>query len=72
MSASGDRFQCALVVDVLMLVHMFVRGIPAVPASGVTGLGAGTGPNVVAWVAHMGGYFVGLLLAGPFDRLAKR
>jgi membrane associated rhomboid family serine protease len=40
--------------------------------AGVTGLGAGTGPNVVAWVAHMGGYFAGLLLAGPFDRLARQ
>jgi membrane associated rhomboid family serine protease len=40
--------------------------------AGVTGLGTGAGPNVVAWVAHMGGYFAGLLLAGPFDSLVRR
>jgi hypothetical protein len=40
--------------------------------AGFTGLGAGPGVNVVAWVAHMGGYFAGLLLAGPFDALARR
>lgn len=39
--------------------------------AGVTGLGSGAGPNVVAWVAHMGGYFAGLLLAGPFDALSR-
>jgi membrane associated rhomboid family serine protease len=39
--------------------------------AGMTGLGAGGGPNVVAWVAHLGGYFAGLLLAGPFDALAQ-
>lgn len=40
--------------------------------AGLTGIGAGGGANVVAWVAHLGGYFAGLLLAGPFDRLARR
>jgi membrane associated rhomboid family serine protease len=40
--------------------------------AGVTGLGAGGGINVVAWVAHMGGYFAGLLLVGPADALARR
>jgi len=40
--------------------------------AGVTGLGGGPGPNMVAWVAHMGGYFAGLLLAGPVDALARR
>ncbi|HTW36240.1 MAG TPA: rhomboid family intramembrane serine protease [Rhizomicrobium sp.] len=41
---------------------------------GVTGLGAGpgSGPQVIAWQAHMGGYIAGLLLAGPFDALAFR
>ncbi|MGD0190548.1 MAG: rhomboid family intramembrane serine protease [Rhizomicrobium sp.] len=38
--------------------------------AGLTGLGAGGGANVIAWVAHLGGYFAGLLLAGPFDVLA--
>ncbi len=40
--------------------------------AGMTGLGGGPGVNVVAWVAHLGGYFAGLLLAGPFDALARR
>jgi len=41
---------------------------------GVTGLGAspGSGPQLIAWQAHMGGYIAGLLLAGPFDWLASR
>jgi membrane associated rhomboid family serine protease len=43
-------------------------------AVGVTGLGAGpgSGPQLIAWQAHMGGYIAGLLLAGPFDWLASR
>lgn len=40
--------------------------------AGVTGLGAGPGIHLVAWEAHMGGYFAGLLLSGPFDGLARR
>jgi membrane associated rhomboid family serine protease len=41
---------------------------------GLTGLGAGVGPGpeLIAWQAHIGGYFAGLLLAGPFDALARR
>src|SRR5277367_793405 len=41
---------------------------------GVTGVGAGpgSGPQLIAWQAHMGGYIAGLLLAGPFDWLASR
>lgn len=34
--------------------------------AGVTGLGTGTQVRLVAWQAHLGGYFAGLLLAGPF------
>ena len=34
--------------------------------AGVTGLGAGTEVRLVAWQAHLGGYFAGLLLVGPF------
>jgi membrane associated rhomboid family serine protease len=37
--------------------------------AGVTGLGAGPGPQVIAWEAHLGGYAAGLLLAGPFVSL---
>jgi membrane associated rhomboid family serine protease len=34
--------------------------------AGITGLGAGPGPQVIAWQAHLGGYAAGLVLAGPF------
>ena len=40
--------------------------------AGLTGLGAGPGPQVIAWQAHIGGYIGGLLLAGPFDALAAK
>jgi membrane associated rhomboid family serine protease len=35
--------------------------------AGLTGFGVGPGVQTVAWQAHIGGYFAGLLLAGPFD-----
>lgn len=34
--------------------------------AGVTGLGTGTQIRLIAWQAHLGGYFAGLFLAGPF------
>ncbi len=37
---------------------------------GLTGLTPGTGGAAVAWQAHITGYFAGLLLIGPFVRLA--
>jgi membrane associated rhomboid family serine protease len=40
--------------------------------AGLTGLGSGGGPQLIAWQAHLGGYAAGLLLAGPFDALAAR
>jgi membrane associated rhomboid family serine protease len=40
--------------------------------AGVLGLGAGPGIQLIAWQAHIGGYFAGLLLVGPFDTLARR
>lgn len=33
--------------------------------AGLTGLGAGLEVRLIAWQAHLGGYFAGLLLAGP-------
>lgn len=39
--------------------------------AGLTGFGAGAGVHLVAWQAHIGGYFAGLLLAGPFDLWRK-
>lgn len=40
--------------------------------AGSLGLGAGPGVQLIAWQAHIGGYFAGLLLVGPFDALARR
>jgi len=34
-------------------------------------MGIGAGGELVGWQAHLGGYAVGLLLAGPFDMLAR-
>jgi len=39
--------------------------------AGLTGLGTGGQVELVAWQAHLGGYAAGLLLAGPFDSLAR-
>ena len=38
---------------------------------GAVGLGIGGETQPIAWVAHLGGYFAGLLLAGPFDNWAN-
>jgi membrane associated rhomboid family serine protease len=40
--------------------------------AGLTGLGFGGGNGLIAWQAHLGGYVVGLLLCGSFDRLRPR
>ena len=34
--------------------------------------GFGPGAQLIAWQAHIGGYFAGLVLAGPFDFFARR
>ena len=39
-------------------------------AFGLTGLTIGGETGQLAWQAHLGGYFAGLLLVGPFDWLA--
>lgn len=39
-------------------------------AIGLTGFDLGLASGPVAWQAHLGGYFAGLFLAGPFDRLS--
>ncbi len=40
--------------------------------AGITGLGAGLDVRLIAWQAHLGGYFAGLLLAGPAVALHLR
>jgi len=40
--------------------------------AGYTGIGTGGEVGLVAWQAHIGGFFAGLLLATPFDALARR
>jgi len=37
--------------------------------SGIIGLGMGGEAGLIAWQAHLGGFAVGLLLSGPFDRI---
>ncbi|HEX3666695.1 MAG TPA: rhomboid family intramembrane serine protease [Rhizomicrobium sp.] len=39
--------------------------------AGKMGLGTGGTGDVVAWQAHLGGYAVGLILALPFDMIAR-
>jgi membrane associated rhomboid family serine protease len=41
-------------------------------AFGTSGVGMGTGEGLIAWEAHLGGFFAGLLLFGVFDRRADR
>ena len=40
--------------------------------AGLTGFGLTDNMALVAWEAHLGGYFTGLLLIGPFDMLRAR
>jgi len=39
--------------------------------AGLTGMGAGGTVGLIAWQAHLGGFAAGLVLAEPFDRLAR-
>jgi membrane associated rhomboid family serine protease len=39
---------------------------------GFSGVGLAGEVQAIAWQAHLGGYFVGLFLAGPFDLWAQR
>jgi membrane associated rhomboid family serine protease len=40
--------------------------------AGMTGLGMGGEPGLIAWQAHLGGFLAGLLLADLFDSLRPR
>ena len=39
---------------------------------GLTGIGTMGETHAIAWQAHLGGYFVGLFLTGPFDLWARK
>lgn len=39
---------------------------------GLTGLGVAAGEGAIAWQAHLGGFVLGLLLCGLFDRVRPR
>lgn len=54
----------------VLLLSIVWIGINAL--AGITGIGAGPGVHMIAWEAHMGGYFAGLLLPGAFDSLWRR
>jgi membrane associated rhomboid family serine protease len=41
-------------------------------AFGLSGLSVGGEVQPIAWQAHIGGYFAGLLLIGPFDRWSRK
>lgn len=68
-SFKGD-VQLAPIFSRPVLTFAFVWALINVIA-GLMGLGAGPGPHLIAWEAHMGGFFGGLVLAGLFDHLAK-
>jgi membrane associated rhomboid family serine protease len=40
--------------------------------AGTLGLGLAPEGQAIAWQAHLGGYFAGLVLASAFDRLRPR
>jgi len=50
-----------------VLIFSFIW-VLANTVTGLTGLGALPGLELVAWQAHIGVYLAGLLLAGPMDR----
>jgi membrane associated rhomboid family serine protease len=39
---------------------------------GLTGIGMAGETHAIAWQAHLGGYFAGMLLSGPFDLWARK
>lgn len=67
---SGPRPLAPLLSPRILLWSAIWVGVNVV--AGVTGLGTGTQIRLIAWQAHLGGYFAGLLLAGPFSVLAAR
>ncbi len=63
----GAQEKLASLLDRRVLVWTAVWTAANV-VTGLSGLGAGPGVHLVAWQAHLGGYFAGLFLAGLFDR----
>ena len=52
-----------------LAVNLLVAGVMA---AGATALLPGTGGAGIAWEAHLAGFLAGLVLVGPFARLAQR
>lgn len=67
----GERPKLASIFAVPVLFFSGVWVIVNI-AAGLTGLGLTDNMALVAWEAHLGGYFTGLLLIGPFDMLHAR
>jgi membrane associated rhomboid family serine protease len=67
----GERPKLASVLAPPVLFFSAVWVIVNI-AAGLTGLGLTDNMALVAWEAHLGGYFTGLLLIGPFDMLRAR
>lgn len=67
----GARGQLAPILSRRILLWSFIW-IAINIVAGVYGFGAGPGPEAIAWQVHLGGYFAGLILAGPFFALGRR
>ncbi|HEY1711172.1 MAG TPA: rhomboid family intramembrane serine protease [Rhizomicrobium sp.] len=71
----GARFETEPLLPLASSRVLLFTGIWAVVnvVAGMTGFtGVGTEVRLIAWQAHLGGYFCGLLLSGPFDRISRR
>ena len=63
---SGENVPLAPILSAQVLLFSLFWVIVNLVA-GQTGFGTAGDMHLVAWQAHLGGYFVGLFLAGPFD-----
>jgi len=68
---SATRFRLAPILSVQVLVFSALW-VAINLVFGLAGLSLGGEVQPIAWQAHLGGYFTGLLLAGPFDAWAAK
>ncbi len=68
-AAPGAALAPILSAQVLMFTALWV-GVNLV--AGLAGLEIMGNVHPIAWQAHLGGYFAGLILAGPFDRIGRK